>query len=581
MAQWPAPDYHAADRRRDRDRDRRGQQQWSYGQGGGGAPHNPYEVRMARFLEFVAETQDPEDASILVVDHRDERLVSPFQTWLVSEIMSNSASSINVLTERDQVMPPSGGFHLSLFANYTLDGVKAVLAIAVESETGHTCAHWDGWTAEALAHPAFQPFTWPMLRDTSASYVDVKVFNGNELLFHWILRGYRSDTDLTVQTQYVDETLIREARLGNPRLSVVVAVFIGWRVSILSFECGGRTYSVGPRGRVVAGDSARSRFELRVTSRDTEDAYGNDADRIEFRFRDSNNRMDLKCSRTSVPGTWLTVSHISGPTLVNTIQSVRQQRARVEGPEQTEQFAQLAAIHQGWWEGSVAGSEAEVGSLVIFVGNMAPGNFHVQARSKFMRREPVIVAGEALAQMNHAPDTEIRAPQGPPALTADAWAEGVVPAAQAIEGDREEQLALAGRRAGAEMAHRTLTRVEEAGMHGHQDDPERDRARLDRRFSRSTAGLTPGIFADEMSRRIYNRTTATIEEVDPVTPRTSRPEAPMKVPMSQPTTDLGGPARSSAEVTLESPGSAPVSLGPKQHPAPEISAEDKKKVEDV
>ena len=40
------------------------------------------------------------------VDNRDERLVSPFQTWLVSEIMANAASSINVLTERDQVMPP-------------------------------------------------------------------------------------------------------------------------------------------------------------------------------------------------------------------------------------------------------------------------------------------------------------------------------------------------------------------------------------------------------------------------------------------------------------------------------------------
>ena len=68
----------------------------------------------------------PEDTSVIVVDNRDERMISPFQNWLVSEIMTNSASSINVITERDQVMPPSSGFHLSLFANYTLDGVKAV-----------------------------------------------------------------------------------------------------------------------------------------------------------------------------------------------------------------------------------------------------------------------------------------------------------------------------------------------------------------------------------------------------------------------------------------------------------------------
>ena len=42
------------------------------------------------------------------------------------------------------------------------------------------------------------------------SYTDVKVYNGNEILFHWIFRGYRADTDLTVQQQFVDEVLLRE-----------------------------------------------------------------------------------------------------------------------------------------------------------------------------------------------------------------------------------------------------------------------------------------------------------------------------------------------------------------------------------
>ena len=122
--------------------------------------------------------------SVHVIDNRDDRMVSPFQTWLVSEIMANAASSINVLTERDQVMPPNSGFHLALFGNYTLDGIKVVIAISIESNTGNTSAGWDAETAQALAHPAFQPFSWPMLRDTSASYVDLKIYNGNEILFH-------------------------------------------------------------------------------------------------------------------------------------------------------------------------------------------------------------------------------------------------------------------------------------------------------------------------------------------------------------------------------------------------------------
>ena len=41
------------------------------------------------------------------------------------------------------------------------------------------------------------------------------------------MRGYRSDTDLTVQTQFVDEFFVREVNRGKPRLSITVAVFIG------------------------------------------------------------------------------------------------------------------------------------------------------------------------------------------------------------------------------------------------------------------------------------------------------------------------------------------------------------------
>ena len=99
-----------------------GQRSW----GGQNAARSPYVIQMPKFLEPIGETGDVEDQSIIVVDSRNDRMVSPFQTWLVSEIMSNAASSINVLTERDQVMPPSSGFHVSLFANYTLDGIKAI-----------------------------------------------------------------------------------------------------------------------------------------------------------------------------------------------------------------------------------------------------------------------------------------------------------------------------------------------------------------------------------------------------------------------------------------------------------------------
>ena len=179
--------------------------------------------------------------------------------------------------------------------------------------TGGPCAQWGSYARKALSHPAFQPFTRPVMFDTSATYVDVKVFNGNEVLFHWVFRDYRSDSDLSVQLQFCDEVLIRTANEGWFRPSIVISVFVGWKVSVTSFEVGARVYTIGPRGLVVASDHAMSNCELRVTARSSREGYGNDADRVEFRFRDANNRIDLKCRRTSVPGTRLSVSHISGP----------------------------------------------------------------------------------------------------------------------------------------------------------------------------------------------------------------------------------------------------------------------------
>ncbi|OLP96533.1 hypothetical protein AK812_SmicGene21217 [Symbiodinium microadriaticum] len=160
------------------------------------------------------------------------------KAWLVSEFMTNSSLPWRCLSNR-------------IRGHHVVDGT--------------------------LRHVAFQPFAWPVLNDTSPSYTDVKIYNGNEVLFRWIFRGFRADTDLYV----------------------------------FSFECDGRTYSVGRNGTVVAGDSARSRFELRVSDRSSEDAVGNDADRVEFRSRDCDNRIDLKFARTSVPATWLTLSHTS------------------------------------------------------------------------------------------------------------------------------------------------------------------------------------------------------------------------------------------------------------------------------
>ena len=243
----------------------------------------------------------------------------------------------------------------------------------------------------------------------------------------------------------------------------------------------------------LAADHARSRWELRVCSRASDEAVGNDADRVEFRFRDANNRLDLKCARTSVPGTWLTVSHISRPTLIDTIRNVRTQRARVEGLEQTEQFAQLAAIHQDWWYARVATSPEEVGARVEFVGDL---------------------------------EIEVR--------------------------DRTSR----------ELDLRSFSQSQ-PGTGGHFVDEDRDLARRDRRFARSSSQLTPELFANMVESRWFNESTATIEEVDQSEGRLGQVTTP--VPRSEPyQSQAAVHEEQTVEGFLQAPASQPAALAPKQ-----------------
>eukprot|EP00434_Breviolum_minutum_P005738 symbB.v1.2.005054.t1/scaffold291.1/size238869/19 len=155
---------------------------------------------------------------------------------------------------------------------------------------------------------------------------------------------------------------------------------------------------------VVVGDFARSARELRVCSRSLEDAVGNDADRIEFD------------------------------------QAVRRGGARAEGPEQTEQFAQLGAIHQAWWGLSRAAQPNE------------------------------IVPAESLATMHHDHAVAVAAPQGPPALTTQAWHQGIGPG--------------------------QCGQCSYIGVRGHVVDQGRDEARGDR-SSRSSANITPAVIPED------------------------------------------------------------------------------------
>lgn len=367
--------------------------------------HNAINVRLPDHLQQVGSGQN--ERSVLVLDSRDNRLQSPFQGWLLDEILINANARINILSDRALVRSPTTGYHMNLFMLKTLDGFKLVLCGSMTSYGSVPCGKWDQNTGKVLSHEAFQPFRWPLMRDDSPTWVDVKVKIEGQLVVHLELRGYRSDSDMTVQINHVADHLMYILHENAFIPTFVVTVFQGWRVVACSWEVGGRIYVCSEGGIVVAADYPLCHFECRIVATSSEDAFGLDADRLEFRFLSAGDRLDVAASTCSVPPSWLVVSRVSGPTLIRNANWCRQKYARIESPDQALQLAQLASIHAHWTVNVEAARVDETGpriSAVAVESNAA--NLHLICESPLFKKERAMVPIEALALQAHDPEEE-------------------------------------------------------------------------------------------------------------------------------------------------------------------------------
>ena len=131
------------------------------------------------------------------------------------------------------------------------------------------------------------------------------------IVIHFEFISYRSDADMTVTRSQVNPNALRLIQDNSHEFSVQCFAFSGYKVSACSFEPGGRLYSCAPGGRVGASDVPRIHFEVRKTLRNSDDAIGTDADKVEFRYRDGREFL-LECRKMHVPHIWIVASHISG-----------------------------------------------------------------------------------------------------------------------------------------------------------------------------------------------------------------------------------------------------------------------------
>lgn len=114
----------------------------------------------------------------------------------------------------------------------------------------------------------------------------------------------------------------------------------------------------------MALDYPLCHFECRFVATASPDAFGVDADRLEFRFLSAADRLDVTASTCSVPPSWLVVSRVSGPNLIKNARWCRDHYARVESPDQQLQLSQLASVHAHWTASTEAPSEDDTGPRI-------------------------------------------------------------------------------------------------------------------------------------------------------------------------------------------------------------------------
>ena len=202
------------------------------------AGSNAQNFQLPPFVQQVGAKSD--ERSVLVIDSWDRRIQSPFQGWLVDEILVNAQSGVNLLSDRQLIRSPNMGYHMNLFYMKMINGYKIILVGSMTSYGTVPCARWDEATGKVMAQKAFQPFRWPMMTDESPTWVDVKVKVEGDLLLHLELRGYRSDQDMTVQMNYLNDMVVANFNETLFVPSCIVTIFQGWRVIATSFEVGGR-----------------------------------------------------------------------------------------------------------------------------------------------------------------------------------------------------------------------------------------------------------------------------------------------------------------------------------------------------
>ena len=241
------------------------------------------------------------------------------------------------------------GYEVTLYYSFSDNKNKYTMFMAMSSFTAVPPAAWDS-SLHALTHSLrrLKSFYWPQLLNNSSPVIThATVTYEGEALIQFVFKGIRSPEDMHVaRNELLDHTwekFLKDPE-GTEKLGITIAVYAGWRVSLVAMDTRYRVIAASQQGRAFAVDSPRAHVEFRRVPVAANSAIGFDPAQIDFRFEDRAARLSCRASTIMAPPELLIIQN-AAPSLAKT---AREQGARVISPDVVLQVPQLLTVYDGW-----------------------------------------------------------------------------------------------------------------------------------------------------------------------------------------------------------------------------------------
>jgi len=308
---------------------------------------------LPKFLKAI-DAEDPEIEDLrssLLVDTRDGRICCPIQRNLPTEVRQIAYSGLQRNSSERMVPKAEDGYETTLYYSFSDNKNKHTLFLTFSSPTSVPPASWDA-SLRTLTHAisSFKSFYWPIaLSDTSPVITHATVTYDGEALIQFVFKALRSQEDMHVsRNEIMDFTwdmFVKDPQ-GTEKLGITIAVYAGWRVSLVAFDVRSRVLAASAHGRAFFLDEPSVHTEFRSVPVSSSAAVGFDPPEIDFRFEDRAAKISCRASTVMAPPELLIIQNVRNLTeLVNT---ARAQGARVICPDPVLQPPQLMTLYDSW-----------------------------------------------------------------------------------------------------------------------------------------------------------------------------------------------------------------------------------------